>query len=176
MNFIEKIKITKRKPKVILGKYFLPFSLNEYFLLFTFLLFFCFVFYAYIESNFSTILIFSFLLYLFLFGKIIFHRFFKEIETNLLLHDNNSIIQNIASKQKIVYQSEDIQGHYIFEIPNKKDTEYIVIICENDRIFINNFYDRKLYNLFGNKSIKAIENLILLKTKVLSKQRINNYL
>ncbi|REC77113.1 hypothetical protein DRF60_11880 [Chryseobacterium elymi] len=174
MNFIEKIKIKEQKPKVIFGRYFLPFSLNECFLLFTFLLFFSFVLIAFIKSDFSIVGMFSFLIYLFILVKIIYQRFFKEIKTNLLLKDNNTIIEDIASKQKVVYESKETLGLYIFEIPYKKDTEYIIIMCENNKIFINNFYGRKLYNS-NSKSINSIKKLILLKAEALSKQRISTF-
>lgn len=173
MNFIEKIKIREQKPKAIFGRYFLPFSTNEVILLVTFLMFLFFVFMAFIKSNFSIIVALSFLTYLLVFTIILLHRFFKEIKTNLSFEDNISIVKDIASKQKKVYYSKDLLGIYIFEISQKRDKEYIVIICENNKILINNFYNRKLYDLFNNNSIKAIKALIFLKAKTLLKNRIH---
>lgn len=172
MNYIELYR-KKKKIRKIFGKYFLPFSVNEYFLLFNFLLLLIFPAISIIKQDFG----FSTLLCLLPFGYlilIIYHRFFTTVTTHLGFEENDFVVKEIASKQKNIYQSNSIAGIYIFEISVKKDQEYIVIICEKDRILINSFYERRLFNVF-NKSLKSLKILILSKASIFSKKRINDH-
>ena len=106
-------------------------------------------------------------------GMIIYQRFFKEIKTNLRKEENIFIIKEIADKQNSVYESQEVYGIYLFEINLRNDTEYIILICVDNYIFINNFYNRRLYNLYS-KSINALEKLILTRADVLSKKRLSS--
>ena len=166
-------KNRRRGTKKIFGKYFLLFSNNEFFLLFNFLLLLIFPSYALIENGFkySNVLC---LLPFSLLAFIIYRRFFKEIKTNLNFDENVTIIKDIGTKQKRVYTSKNNRAVYIFEIQHSGDNEYIVIICDKNAIFVNNFYDRRLYQLFNNKSLKSLRDLIVLKVNTFNTKRVTS--
>ncbi|WDT68242.1 hypothetical protein [Cloacibacterium sp. TD35] len=162
----------KRKIKKIFNQYFLPFSLNEKFLLFNFLLLLIFPIISIINNGFILINI-TILIPLFILVLLFYNRFFKVIKTNLHCEENIRIIKDIAEKQKCVYQSPTIDGLYMFELQHRADKEFIVFICEDNKIFINTFYQRRLYNVFS-KTIEKFKKLIYIKAVDFSKKRIDN--
>lgn len=148
----------KLKLKQLFGKYFLPFSLNEKILLFVFLLVFStYLFSVVLSENYS--LLFIFPIFVFILFYSFYSRIFKRIETIFGKKENISIIEGILNRQEIVSNSLDQKGLFLFDLKSKKGIETMVVLCEDNNIYINSYFHRMFFS-FKRKNLNQLEKLI----------------
>ena len=84
---------------------------------------------------------------------------FKKINTDFAKEKNIIIIEEIFAKQERASRSTEQKGLFLFELDVKKETETMVILCENNFIYINSFYNRRFYS-FRKRNLHQLEKLI----------------
>lgn len=152
------IKGKKTKLNRVFNSYFLPFSLNEKILLFVYLMIFCaYIFSIVLSKSYGLMIFFPVFILIILYS--FYSRIFKRIKTVFRKRENISIIENIIKRQYIVSNSLEQEGLFSFELNYKNGIETMVIMCEDNNIYINSYFDRVFYS-FKRRNLIQLERLI----------------
>ena len=158
---IKAYKDSKKLTKInsFFGYYYMPFSLSEILLLIPYFFLVILLFYSLLKTNSNYYLkIIIFILQFFLLLYFLVKKFYLKITTNLSQKNNIYLVANKLEKERFKFYKN--QYNDVFIIENKigyfKGTEYIIIVCRDNNVFINSFFTR---TLISNSSI-IMKNLI----------------
>lgn len=158
MNPKSLYKVKEDYPNKIFNQYYLPFSLSEKILLLSYLT----VFGAYILSvimgkRYSLLGLLP--VFLFVISYSLYSRKFKKIKNGFEKEKNIILIEEILTKQDKVSRSTEQEGLFLFEINYKNGTETMVVLCKDNSIYLNSFYNRRFYSL-KRGNLHQLEKLI----------------
>lgn len=154
-------------------RYFLPLDSWNYYDLLSSIFFISIIGYITFNQNYF----FSVVLVLYTLTLIIYikDRFFIEIKTSNSIDGNIALIKDLALRQNNFSESLEQKGLFVFDYEEKNvlykynlrtrdHTESVIIYCENNSIWINS-YSRRYLGLFRRYNYKQWIKLLQLKTQ-----------